>query len=463
VIGQLSIAQTSEAVATKAPPVPQVGASPDTEQAPSAFAQLIQQITHEPAPRTPAASSKPPLPQKQQPQLQQPTPLAPRSLPATVSSTATLQTDDSNETVATAAESSPEPLTVNESSPRLPKAAGSLGAPLLQPPYGTELPAKLKEEAEPIATLSPGRREQKAGTVKATEKSTPASIIVAAQMQPPAPIKLKLPTFSTHAGEEANEQPGLETAVRHVPPPKQDPTQELRPPPALELTIRAQDQPPAEARDQSSVAPEQSRQQSASATAESTVETAQVQQSYAEQAQITQTAIPSGQSAMEPVAPPVAPPQPTVNAPQATITPQAPSANMMPGPKPEQRPAPAMHLEEPLLDEPKQAAQPLRSISIEFSPDGAQDVRLRLAERAGDVHISLHSADPALAGRLSDGVHDLVGTLANAGYDAQAWTPDQGRQNQRQQEAPRGKRGNANGQGTEDFGVLLDQPIKEIS
>jgi hypothetical protein len=227
------------------------------------------------------------------------------------------------------------------------------------------------------------------------------------------------------------------------------------------LTIRAQDQPQAEATDQSSMAPQESRQQSGSATAEPTAEAAPAQQSHAEQAQIIQTAIPFGQSTLEPAAHS----QPTVNAnvPQAAVTPQAPSANMIPGPKPEQRPAPATHLEEPLPEQSKQAAQPLRSISIEFSPDGAEDVRLRLAERAGDVHISLHSADPALAGRLSDGVHDLVGTLANAGYDAQAWTPDQGRQNQRHQEAPRGKRGDTNEQGTEDFGVLLDQPIKEIS
>ena len=92
---------------------------------------------------------------------------------------------------------------------------------------------------------------------------------------------------------------------------------------------------------------------------------------------------------------------------------------MIQPPRPEQRETPVTHLEEPLAEESKQPSQPLRSISIDFTPDGAQDVRLRLAERAGDVHISLHSTDPALADRLSGGVNDLVGTLAGAGYEAQ--------------------------------------------
>jgi hypothetical protein len=116
-------------------------------------------------------------------------------------------------------------------------------------------------------------------------------------------------------------------------------------------------------------------------------------------------------------------------------------------------------------DEPKQQPQTLRSLSLEFTPDGAQDVRLRLAERAGDVHISLHSTDPTLSGRLSDGVHDLVGNLSSAGYDAQAWTPEQGRQNsQRQFEDQRKSRRNPSSeQSGEDFGGLMQQPIQEVS
>jgi hypothetical protein len=129
--------------------------------------------------------------------------------------------------------------------------------------------------------------------------------------------------------------------------------------------------------------------------------------------------------------------------------------------------APAAHLaDEPVSRQPEQHTQPLRSLSLEFAPDGAQDVRVRVAEHAGDVHISLHSTDPALSGRLSDGVHELVGTLANAGYDAQAWTQGQGRQNHSEQnQAPpddprRNRRGNSNDPGTEDFDALMQRPTR---
>jgi hypothetical protein len=127
-------------------------------------------------------------------------------------------------------------------------------------------------------------------------------------------------------------------------------------------------------------------------------------------------------------------------------------------------PSSVSHLDE-MPEEPKQQPQALRSLSLEFTPDGAQDVRLRLAERAGDVHISLHSADPALSGRLSDGVHDLVGNLSSAGYDAQAWTPEQGRQNDQRQfeDQRRGRRNPSPEQGEEEFGGLMQQPVQEVS
>jgi hypothetical protein len=120
---------------------------------------------------------------------------------------------------------------------------------------------------------------------------------------------------------------------------------------------------------------------------------------------------------------------------------------------------------EPLRPSQNQA-QPLRSVSLEFTPDGAADVRLRLSERAGDVHIELHSTDPALSGRLSDGVHDLATSLADAGYDAQAWTPGQDREGGRgqQQENPSGKqRDQAADPDAEDFDTTMQEPIKEFS
>jgi hypothetical protein len=104
-------------------------------------------------------------------------------------------------------------------------------------------------------------------------------------------------------------------------------------------------------------------------------------------------------------------------------------------------------------------------MSLEFTPDGAQDVRVRLQERGGDVHISLHSSDPALSGRLRDGVEDLAGALSNAGYNADAWASD-GRQQQQQRDAEQQRqpqrRNNQNAAGN-DFSGMMQQTNQETS
>jgi hypothetical protein len=131
--------------------------------------------------------------------------------------------------------------------------------------------------------------------------------------------------------------------------------------------------------------------------------------------------------------------------------------------KPEPQPAGAPQRAEPILDQPR-TQQPLRSMALEFTPDGAADIKVRLSERGGNVHISLHGTDPSLAGRVREGVSDLVGSLSKAGYDAEAWTPGQGRQNQRQQPEPRQPTGKGSGGAdTEEFSGMLQQPIQEIS
>ena len=107
--------------------------------------------------------------------------------------------------------------------------------------------------------------------------------------------------------------------------------------------------------------------------------------------------------------------------------------------------------------------QPVRSVALEFTPDGLSDVRLRLSERAGDVHISVHSNNPTVHSTLQDGIHSLVGTLSHAGYDATAWTPGQSRENpQRRQDAtPNPRRKDTPGAGAEDFGGYLTNPSQE--
>ena len=107
--------------------------------------------------------------------------------------------------------------------------------------------------------------------------------------------------------------------------------------------------------------------------------------------------------------------------------------------------------------------QPLRSLALEFAPDGAGDIKVRLSERAGDVHISLHGTDPSLAGRVREGVGELVGSLSKAGYDAEAWTPSEGRQNQRQQPDQRPPARDTGEADAEAFSGIFQQPIQEIS
>ena len=121
----------------------------------------------------------------------------------------------------------------------------------------------------------------------------------------------------------------------------------------------------------------------------------------------------------------------------------------------------AIYKQEP-LPERAESTQPLRSLALEFTPDGANDVKLRLSEHAGEVHVSVHSADPALSGRLHDGINDLVGSLSSAGYDAEAWTPSQGRQQQQQpDEQPRNPRGDHAPSASDQFSGLLEQPLQE--
>jgi hypothetical protein len=149
----------------------------------------------------------------------------------------------------------------------------------------------------------------------------------------------------------------------------------------------------------------------------------------------------------------------------AAVPQTSPTLALDKGAKPETQTSNAPAREEPLPD-PAKTQQPVRSLSLEFAPDGARDIKVRLSERAGDVHISLHGTDPSLASRVREGVSDLVGSLSRAGYDAEAWTPGQGSQNQRQQqqqEQRKTPRNTSGGASAEEFNGILQQPVQEIS
>jgi hypothetical protein len=101
-------------------------------------------------------------------------------------------------------------------------------------------------------------------------------------------------------------------------------------------------------------------------------------------------------------------------------------------------------------------------MALEFTPDGASDIKVRLSEQGGDVHISLHGTDPALAGRVREGVGDLIGSLSKAGYDAEAWTPSQGRQQQQAEQEPRqAARQPKSNSDTGEFSSIFQPPTQE--
>jgi hypothetical protein len=164
---------------------------------------------------------------------------------------------------------------------------------------------------------------------------------------------------------------------------------------------------------------------------------------------------------------------PADSRPEATPAP-IPTTNAASAPAPVVQPPPTVPLNTlrhlpPAPTAPPQAAppdppkpqQPLRSMALEFTPDGATDIKVRLSERGGDVHISLHGTDPALAGRVREGVSDLVGSLSKAGYDAEAWTPSQGRQQEREQEPRQPGHQQKNNSDSGEFSSILQQPSQE--
>ncbi len=120
------------------------------------------------------------------------------------------------------------------------------------------------------------------------------------------------------------------------------------------------------------------------------------------------------------------------------------------------QPLPVM--KEEIAPDPSSRA-PLKSMSLEFSPDGSGEVHLKLAERAGELHISVHSNDAGLNHQLRSGIGDLATALAGAGYDADAWTSANRENRQhREQYQPEQQARNAG----PAFSTLIDQPTEEV-
>jgi hypothetical protein len=237
---------------------------------------------------------------------------------------------------------------------------------------------------------------------------------------------------------------------------------DLAPPSVLEVNIRSEDRSPGVTQ-AVTTSPEKAQAKSEPPAEEKRDAPATPIQSPAVAATPT-TAVASGASGLS--VPAVSSPGVAAAAANAPLPPPVSGAPAPPPPQIQTAPpsgrsqsavtnTPSAALPEP---ESAKAQTPLRSLALEFTPDGAQDVRVRLSERAGEVHISLHTNDSSLTEKISEGVHELAGSLASAGYDAHAWTPDPNAQRQRnQQEQQQPRQGESSGESSEEFGDFLQQ------
>jgi len=97
-----------------------------------------------------------------------------------------------------------------------------------------------------------------------------------------------------------------------------------------------------------------------------------------------------------------------------------PASREMQGPVPEQ-PAGAARPAE--AEPPEPAAQPVsRDVSLHLA-DGETSVDIRMAERAGEIRVTVHTPDRDLANSLRADLPDLVGKLRQSGFQAEAWRP----------------------------------------
>lgn len=107
-----------------------------------------------------------------------------------------------------------------------------------------------------------------------------------------------------------------------------------------------------------------------------------------------------------------------IPSPTAATNPGRSTMATQPGPA---TPAPGSdHLSAVESGGPDSPQPPLRSISLDFTPDGSHAVQLRMIERSGSVHVSVHTQSQEFSARIAGGVHDLVGSLASSGYEVKA-------------------------------------------
>jgi hypothetical protein len=70
-------------------------------------------------------------------------------------------------------------------------------------------------------------------------------------------------------------------------------------------------------------------------------------------------------------------------------------------------------------------SEPVRSVHVQLENGDAQRVDIRMTERAGQLAVSVRSADPALAHSLQERTAELSSSLEAGRYRAEIWSPGQ--------------------------------------
>jgi|GEM_PF-4846079 len=73
------------------------------------------------------------------------------------------------------------------------------------------------------------------------------------------------------------------------------------------------------------------------------------------------------------------------------------------------------------LTEPQLRAPAANGINVRLGDDPASTVHLRVAERAGQIHFDVRTANVELASSLREGLPDLIRNLQSSGYQAEIW------------------------------------------
>ncbi len=81
----------------------------------------------------------------------------------------------------------------------------------------------------------------------------------------------------------------------------------------------------------------------------------------------------------------------------------------------------------PLFAQPSHHATPLQQIALRIATGDAPAVELRVAERAGEIHVSVHTPDAGLQTSLRQDLGTLSNSLERSGYHAETFVPQTAR------------------------------------